>query len=823
MEYFDLKATRVWRAVKLDRLLPRAALHRVVFCGFVLITVAAAATLFFPKAFGQQRVLGVGLMAGALTFGFWAYTLFFETYLDLVQKPSSQEENLAEFLDFKAAEIFNGYLRSSDKSLSGLLVPILKVPELKFVLYRMGFAPENFTSLLSAFLQSKQPAVDDTQLILFLKDALDDKRKYSGPGVLSWHDLFVTLCVHSHFLKAVVFEKKMEKQDVRDLVEWARELEKQKEQSKKFWSYEALMRTRGLGKDWASGYTFRLDKYASDLSDMVLRRGFVPHVYGREEETGAVEGILARAGRNNVVLVGEEGVGKKTIAHALAKKIVLGQTLAQLAHKRVLELDVGSVLAGAASEHQVEERFKSILNDCVRAGNVILVIDHLHALFQSSGASGTVNATEILSPYLKSSLFQVLGLTTHEGYHETLTRNRAASGLFEKVEIKEPGKQEVLAILRDVVPHIEAHDEVLISYQAMKAAVQLSDRYIKTAPFPEKAISVLQEAAIYAKTKMRSSQVKPEHVEEVIHRRTEIPVGNIALAEKDVLLNLETVLHRRVIGQEDAIAAVANALRRARSGIASAKKPIGSFLFLGPTGVGKTETAKALAVVYFGAESQMLRFDMSEYQQPDSINRLIGNAAAAGQLTTQVMDKPFSLVLLDEIEKAHPNILNVFLQVLDDGRLTDAVGRTVDFTNTILICTSNAGAELIRESVHQFREANLKERLLDNLQKSGQFRPEFLNRFDAVIVFKPLTSEQTERVVELLLADLNRRLKEKDVELAVSAEGIKKIAELGYDPEFGARPLRRVIQDRLENVVAKKLLAGEIKRGDRLEVRAEEL
>ncbi len=286
---------------------------------------------------------------------------------------------------------------------------------------------------------------------------------------------------------------------------------------------------------------------------------------------------------------------------------------------------------------------------------------------------------------------------------------------------------------------------------------------------------------------------------------------------------MEKILHRKVIGQEDAILAISSAMRRARSGISSEKKPIGSFLFLGPTGVGKTETAKALASVYFGSEKRLNRFDMSEYQRQDSIHRIIGHDEEGGLLTTAVVENPFSLLLLDEIEKAHPYILNLFLQVLDDGRLTDALGRTADFTNTIIIATSNAGSELIRESVKQFREVNLKERLLDHLQKQGIFRPEFLNRFDAVIIYKPLTEDQTQEVVNLLLADLNRRLKVKDVQLEVTPALARKVAQIGYDPEFGARPLRRVIQDKIETVIATKLLSGEVNRGDTVTITPEEI
>ncbi|MDP2933372.1 MAG: ATP-dependent Clp protease ATP-binding subunit [bacterium] len=823
MKSFELQKTKVFKALVLNKIFPVRALHKIAALGFLAMCAFAVLRFALPKLLGEDRTVGLFLLSAGVTYVFWVYTLFFETYLDNVEKPAVGEENLANYLDFVTTGIFDRYINSGNGDLSVLLLEIVRTPGAQFVLYRMGVAPQQFESELKNYLGETPKPFDPEAVRLFLEDALDEKNKNGQSGAVTWRDLMLALCVNSEFFRRFIFDAHLEKQDIKRILDWQAELEAEHEEKRKFWTYENLMRSRGIGKDWSWGYTINLDNYATDVSILLLRRGFAPRLYGREKETEAVERILARAGENNVILVGEEGVGRRTIAHALAKKIINGQTLAQLAHKRVLELDVGAVLANSASEHEVEGRLKLILNEAVRAGNVILLIEEVHSLFDSSRSTGTINATEILLPYLNSSLFQVIGITSHRGYNDTIARNSSLTKVFAKVEVKEPSKENVFEILHDVVPQIEAHSQVLILYQAIKEAINLSDRYIKNVPFPAKTIDVLQEAAVYAQTKARSPVVTASHVEEVVHRKTDIPVGKIALAEKDVLLNLESILHRKVIGQEDAILAISNAMRRARSGIASEKKPIGSFLFLGPTGVGKTETAKALASVYFGSEKRMIRFDMSEYQQPDSIRRLIGYDQEAGQLTTAIMEHPFSLLLLDEIEKSHPNILNLFLQVLDDGRLTDALGRTVDFTNTIIITTSNAGAELIRESIQQFHEANLKERLLDHLQKQGIFRPEFLNRFDSVIVFRPLTSEQTEQVVELLLADLSRRLREKDVTLKFDFQAVKKIAQLGYDPQFGARPLRRVIQDRVENLVATKLLSGQAKRGDVIEIKAEEI
>jgi len=825
--YFDLSKTRIYRAIQLEKIFSTKAVYRTVSLLFILLVLVMLVLFFSPEVLGGQRIFGLFLIITTITFGFWIYSLFFTTYLQSLEKKQIDKDNLAGYLDFRAAQIMDEFLRGGKNDISEVLFPLFKIPGSEFILYRIGVHPDNFRENLKQYLTHQgggiHSVVSIEKTVVFLEDALESAENSRGEKVISWRDLLVVLSVHSEFFRKFLFSERLTKKDILALTGWQRSLEQAIDNSKRFWRKENLMATKGVAKGWSAGYTARLDRYATDVTRQIAKHGFSAKLYGRKAETETIERILARAGQNNVVVVGEPGVGKKTAILALAHKILEGQTLPALSHKRVLELDVGAVLAGTTSVNQVAGRLKDVLNDAAKAGNVILLIDEIHTLFSRELGAGEINATELFIPYLGLTDFQIIGLTDHENYNRTIGRNPSLLKSFSKVEINEPDKATTFKILQDVVPAIEKHSQVIVLYQTMKELVELTDRYIKDVPFPEKAIEVLQEAAVHARAQRKSAVVTPEDVEEVVHQKTEIPVGKIALAEKEVLLDLEKVLHRRVVGQEEAITAVANALRRSRSGISTEKRPIGSFLFLGPTGVGKTETAKTLAAVYFGSEKRMLRFDMSEYQNDDSGKRLIGSGSDLGLLTKAVRKDPFSLLLLDEIEKAHPNILNLFLQVLDDGRLTEASGHTVDFTNTIIIATSNAGSEMIRESVKQFRETNLKERLLDHLQKSGQFRPEFLNRFDALIVYKPLTQEQTEKVAEMLLSALNRRLKEKDIQLKVTRELTKKIAQLGYDPEFGARPLQRVIQDKVENVIAKKLLSGEIKRGDVVEIGAGEL
>ncbi|MBU6491049.1 ATP-dependent Clp protease ATP-binding subunit [Patescibacteria group bacterium] len=816
MAYVDVKRTKLYRAVRLGRIVPTSLLHPIAWLGALaaLISLALWAVGVVPTT--TWRLFSV---ASVVAYVAWVYALFFGTYLDTFSAPPQREENLAAYLDYRALKAVAAY---GGGDITTLLLPLLSIPGMQFVLMRIGTTPRAFRKMVKEYLRSA-PVPSADPLPPFLGACLKSRADRNLPPVITWQDLFSELAIVSPFMQTFILEAKLEAQDIRTLLDWQVETETKRERAHRFWSAYNLMRTRSVGRTWAAGYTPELEKYAVEVNKYA-GSGQAPELYGRVAETEEIERVLARDGKNNVVLVGPEGVGKTVAVSALAERIALGDALTAVAHKRVLELRVASLLGDTSNMGDIESRFESILNDAVQAGNVILLIDDIHTLFDPSGAAGTIDATRVLLPYLASERLQVIGLTTDEGYHETIARHADLMRLFEKVEIREPLKEEVYAILRAVIPHIEAHNRVWFLYQAVKAAVELSDRYVKNAPFPEKTIGVLQEAAVFAVTKGNSSVVTATHVEEVVRQKTQIPVGEIARGERATLLNLETLLHARVVGQDEAISAIANTMRRARAGTTSAKKPIGSFLFLGPTGVGKTETAKALAAAYFGSEKRMIRFDMSEYQQADSINRLIGHDAARGALTTAIMDDPFSLVLLDELEKANSDVLNVFLQVLDEGRLTDALGRTTDFTNAIIIATSNAGAELIRESVAQEGgEANLRERVLETLQTQGIFKPEFLNRFDDIIMFKPLSREQMSRVAELLLVDLNERLKDRNITVHATPEALAKLVELGFDQEFGARPLRRVVQDKVENLVAQKLLEGTLNRGDTLSLAPENI
>jgi len=411
-----------------------------------------------------------------------------------------------------------------------------------------------------------------------------------------------------------------------------------------------------------------------------------------------------------------------------------------------------------------------------------------------------------------------MAITTFEGLHKNIEQNPSILALFEKVEVSEISQGETLMLLENLALKLELKYKKFVSYPALREIVDLCNRYLPAIPFPEKAMDLLDETMVYlAQTKDKI--LLPRHVAKIISEKTQIPVGEIEIKEREILLNLENLIHQRIIDQEEAVKGVSAALRRARAEITVRKGPMGSFLFLGPTGVGKTETSKALAEIYFGSENRMIRLDMSEFQNLADIPRLIGSPGEEGLLTTPVRETPFSLILLDEFEKAHPNILNLFLQVFDEAHLTDGQGRKVDFKNTIIIATSNAGYQVILEALKQGTEwQRVKEKLLDFVFKEGIFRPELINRFDGVIVFRPLTKENLLDIAELLLRKIKKQLDEKEIEFIITPALKEKIVELSYDITFGARNMQRVIQDEIGNILAKAILSGELKRGNRVKI-----
>jgi ATP-dependent Clp protease ATP-binding subunit ClpC len=748
------------------------------------------------------------------------------------RRESAERVNLADFLSISAFLVIERALKKEKENREVdnkiLLQLLLKEKRMRFILGRMGIELNQFLAGLENFYKEKK----------FTEPIAELAAKAMEAAYVEYHeridlgDFLVILAISDPYFSKILFDLNLKPEDILNIAYWETIFWLEKERRR--FDPERLKLSGGIGKDWAAGYTQLLSRYARDLTREISKLGFPLHIIGHTKEIEELEKILIRATHHNVLLVGEAGVGKKTIVLGLAKRIAEGQTYRALSFRHVMELDINFILAGAETPGEIVARLSGVLSDAVRAGNIILFIDGIQALFGSGvegSKIGAIDASQIIIPYLEYQGLYFIATTDPASFHQYIESKGAIAEKFEKIEIKEPRAEAVIRILEDIVPQTEVQTGVIFSYEALKSIVSLSDQFLYTKPFPEKAIDLLNEVAVYAAGQGKGTMVMAQHVQKVIEQKTGVPVGEAGRVEKEKLLKLEEILHQRVVGQDEAIKAIANAMRRARAGVEVSKKPIGSFLFLGPTGVGKTETCKALAWSYFGNENAMIRFDMSEYQDIQGIYRLIGapagtpEAKAGGLLTSAVRDHPFSLVLLDEIEKAHPDILNLFLQVLDEGWLTDSLGRKVKFNNTIIIATSNAGAELIRECLKEgLSPSDIGKKLWDYLQKKGLFRPEFLNRFTAVVTFNPLTPLEVEKITGFLVSKLAKNLEEeKGIFLEIEGEAIAKLAKIGFDPMLGARPIQRVIQKKIEDILVKKILAGEIKRGDTLRIREEDI
>ncbi len=647
----------------------------------------------------------------------------------------------------------------------------------------------------------------------------------------------------------------------------------------------------------SGGKTPTLDQFGRDLT-AIAKEGKLDPVVGRSKEIERVVQILSRRTKNNPCLIGEPGVGKTAIAEGLAQKITDGAVPELLVGKRVVTLDMSGMVAGTKYRGDFEERIKNAIDEVVKAGDVILFIDELHTIIGAGGAEGAVDAANILKPSLARGELQIIGATTLEEYRKHIEKDAALERRFQPVTVGEPTPEEAEQILTGLRDRYEAHHKVKITDEALKAAVKLSVRYIADRFLPDKAIDLMDEAASRVRLKAFTpppdlkaleeeqkrlaeekaaavneqdferaarlrdeekeltekldaqkaewqeknagitGEVTAENIAEVVAGWTGIPVSQLNEEESERLLKMEDILHERIVGQDEAVKAVAKAIRRGRVGLKDPKRPIGSFIFLGPTGVGKTELCKALAEAMFGDENAMIRLDMSEYMEKHTVSRLVGSPPGyvgydeGGQLTEKIRRKPYSVVLFDEIEKAHPDVFNMLLQILEDGILTDAQGRKVDFKNTVIILTSNVGARLITEK-HAFgfgsgdaetesaaARARTKENVMGELKKT--FRPEFLNRVDDTIVFDRLTESDIEEIARRMLKTLDKRMNELELHLDVTDEAVAYLAKAGFDDVYGARPLRRAIQSELEDALAEKMLEGIFKAGDTVKVDVKE-
>ncbi len=654
---------------------------------------------------------------------------------------------------------------------------------------------------------------------------------------------------------------------------------------------EELQTMKNSSPDGQGGSVPMLEKYSRDLTQMAAA-GKLDPVVGRDTEIGRIIQILSRRTKNNPCLIGEPGVGKTAIVEGLAQRIVDGTVPETIAGKRVMVLDMAAMVAGTKYRGEFEERIKRVIAEVTDHPGILLFIDELHTIIGAGGAEGSMDASNILKPSLSRGELQIIGATTITEYRKYIEKDTALERRFQPVTVDEPTEEETIEILKGLRPYYEKHHNVKITDEALEAAVHMSVRYINDRFLPDKAIDLIDEAA----SKLRLSGVKipkglkeaetelfrlaaekeeaivkddfalakeiqeeekelqerirrlqkryanasrglhdsvdAEYVAEVVSDWTKIPLQQITEQESRRLLRMESVLHKRVIGQSEAVEAVAKAIRRGRTGLKDPRRPIGSFMFLGPTGVGKTELSKAVAEAVFGSEKAMIRVDMSEYMEKHSVSKLIGSPPGyvgheeGGQLSEKVRRNPYSVILFDEIEKAHPDVFNILLHVLDDGHITDSQGRKVDFKQTIIIMTSNTGAQAIQEpkklgfGAHEDAAEDykrMKDRVMEEVRRT--YRPEFINRIDQILVFKPLSKEEVEEIVSLLLKELQNRCKNQlELELSFRPSVKERIAKKGFDSKYGARPLKREIQTQIEDGLAEEILSGHAKKGDHVTV-----
>jgi ATP-dependent Clp protease ATP-binding subunit ClpC len=656
--------------------------------------------------------------------------------------------------------------------------------------YMPKFSVELRTALVEGYASAMELGEENVRPVHLLMPLLESNNQV--------HELFYTFDV--------------EEKDVVSCVAWFALLSKLSRRYRHFRTMAHLKPGGNMDRAYTAQATPLLNSYGRDLTNLARRMG-LGFCIGRDKEIDQVFNQF-RSGKAGVLLVGEVGVGKTTLVGGIAQLMVEEEVPEFLQDKRLVELDISRLISGVNAS-QAQERLQVLLDEIIRSGNIVIYINNIETICGiSAGNEQSLDLADVLVNHLQQYGIHCVASVTRENYLKYI-ENQPIGQAFAKLEIDEPDERHAIAMLEGRVGYFENLHRVFFTYHAIEAIVKLSNKFIHYKYMPAKGIELIETLALSNGRRKQYTVITKEHVAEAVSKVTGVPMAQVGTEEREGLLNLEARIHEHMIDQEEAVSAVSSALRRARAQLNEGQRPIASFLFLGPTGVGKTELAKAITKVFFGDMKYMIRLDMSEYQTQSMITKMIGDAGKEkGYLTEAVRQNAFSLVLLDEFEKAHPDILNLFLQVMDDGRLTDGKGRTIDFTNCIVIATSNAGAKFIQDSIQANKTIEeIKPTLIDE-HLTKLMKPELLNRFDGLIVFKPLGEPEVIQIATLLFNGIRKQLEEKGIHLLVTDEGLKYMAHAGFDPKFGARPLRRVLQDRVENEIAKKILSGELKRRD---------
>ena len=703
------------------------------------------------------------------------------------------------------------YLKGSQQHPIEALKILAKTREIKYLLRRSEINLDTFIGKCSEIPKIERENLERT--------ALDYAKEHETRYIEPEH-LFLSLLKNTPKINSALSVFNTTLRSLEESARWVVEL-REKSAKRFLWQegYE-MPPAGGIGKGMTGRVTPKLDAVSQDLTKMV-RKGLIRKIVGRQEEVEEISKVLTGDVRD-LLIIGEPGSGKTSLIGGVAHKIMTGTKYKSLRNKRIVSLETGTLISGADTPGKIAERITKVMEEVAASGDIILFIDEMHALMTNLDDTNAEAATfyNVLEPHLIKKGVTVIGATTNASYRKYIEPNGAFSRLFQTLKIPEMGQEDTIEVLKGRVGELEKKYKVIITYPALQAIVRLSKKLIHERVFPDKAIDILIKTAISASG--TDGEVTVRSVTKEVSKMTNVPLSAISQDEAKKLLNIEQEMGKMVVGQANALKEVGAAVRRARAGVRNEEKPIASFLFVGTTGVGKTQTAKALAKVYFGDKKAMIRVDMSEYQQADSISRLLGapDGSTKGILTEKVRTTPFSLILLDEIEKAHQNILLTFLQVLDEGRLTDSSGTTVDFTNTIIIATSNVGTRVIQK----MGSNTPSEREVAALQEvRKEFAPEFLNRFNGIVVFNPLTHDDMLKITKLLLDDVKENMKGKGIALKFTSDLVEKITEKGYDPAWGARPLARLIEKTVESSVSNKIISEEIQQGDEITIGEEVL
>ncbi|MFP4539511.1 MAG: AAA family ATPase [Candidatus Paceibacterota bacterium] len=812
MNFKEVKrsAEKYLPAIILERIISRKGLKSLnnLFFFLTLLLVLFSAVVFFlgeylpdPLVELEYQIYGLGgivLAFWSTAFAFYSFSNYYR-FLDIARTPKERVTSGIR-ASFEVSEIL--YETGNKDPVFGFMSSTFG----SRALLRCGIPYET----TRAFLSEKKNSLN--------KDALT----FPDKKTISVRDHAEVLYRQDTELAEFIFNNGLQEHEYLGAVRWLEDIFVKLRKMERWWSEENLKRVEPIGDDWAYGKAYELEKFSQPIEALVNINESLEEFH--EKEIGNLEVILSRSQEANALLISEAGTGKLAVIAGLASKIRSENIIEMLAHKKILVLDTGMLIAATGDKTDFENELITILNQTAKAGNVILVIDNLPYLINSATSFGS-DVTGLLDSYLDSPDINVLALTDKANFHNIIESNTTLMARFEYVIMEDIREESVISLLEEKLISLESSSGVMFTYPALLNIVSSAKRYFPGGVMPDKAVDLLVELAPSAASK-GIEVIDKKNVDDFVREKTGIPVGEVTEEERDTLSHLEDILHERVVGQDQAINAVSNALKRARSGISDPNRPLGSFLFLGPTGVGKTETSKALAEIFFESSEEISRLDMSEYQGSDALGRLIGSLGSGkvGTLASMLREKPYAVLLLDEFEKADKDVHNLFLQVLDEGVFSDASGKEVNARNTIVIATSNAGSDLIWE--YEQKGENIGEKtpeIIDKIIQRGIFSPELLNRFDGVILFHPLEKDHLEKVAELEVEKLRKRVREKGVEIEVSRDVIDHLVEVGSDPKFGARALRRAVQDNLEKAIANKLISEGSETGATLRITKEDI